>query len=161
FCGGTHVRRAGDIGLFKIVSETGVAQGVRRVEAVTGVGALGYLRKLEQDLGRAAALLRRAPAEGPGAVDRLLGALQARDQGNADLTRKLATGGGGRDLLAEVKDVDGVRVLATRTDVAEPKALRDVGDALRDKLGSGVLVLAGVGDDKVSLLAMVTKDLTS
>ncbi len=160
FCGGTHVRRAGDIGLFKIVGEMGIAQGVRRIEALTGVGALNYVRRLEGDLARTAAALRRAPGEVPVAVDKLLGDLRARAREVAELRRKLATGGGKHDLLSEARDVGGVRVLATRTDVADPKALREVGDALRDKLQSGVLVLAGVGDGKVSILTMVTKDLT-
>jgi alanyl-tRNA synthetase len=160
FCGGTHVRRAGDIGLFKIISEGGIAQGVRRIEAVTGVGALAYLRRLEGDLGRAAATLRRAPAEVPVAVDKLLGDLKAKDKEIAELQRKLASGGG-RDILADARDVEGVRVLATRTDVADAKALREVGDTLRDKLGSGVIVLAGVTDGKVSILTLVTKDLTA
>src|SRR5262249_50600269 len=157
FCGGTHVRRAGDIGLFKIVSEGGIAQGVRRIEAVTGVGALGYLRRLEGDLARSAAQLRRAPTEVPAAVDKLLADLKARDREIAELSNKLATGGGA---AAEVKDVGGVKVLARRTDVADPKALREAGDKLRDSLQSGVVVLAGVADGKVALLALVTKDLT-
>jgi alanyl-tRNA synthetase len=161
FCGGTHVRRAGDIGLFKIVSEGGIAQGVRRIEAVTGAGALAWVQRLEHDLAKTASLLRRTPAEVPAAVDKLLGELRAREKEIADLQRKLATGGAGRDILAGVQEIDGVRVLATRSDIADPRALRDVGDALRDKLKSGVLVLLGVGEGKVSILTMVTKDLTS
>jgi alanyl-tRNA synthetase len=159
FCGGTHVRRAGDIGLFKITSDGGIAQGVRRIEAVTGAGALDYLRRLEGDLAKMAEKLKRGPAEVVTAVDKLVADLKARDREVAELKSKLASGGS-RDLLAGVRDVGGVKVLAARTDVADPKALRDVGDKLRDKLGSGVLVLAGVGDGKVSILAMVTKDLT-
>jgi alanyl-tRNA synthetase len=158
FCGGTHVRRAGDIGLFKIIGDSALAQGVRRLEAVTGVGALSYLRRLEGDLGKAAGLLKRAPQDVPAAVDRLLLDLKAKDKEVADLKRKLASGGT-RDILADARDVGGVKVLATRIDVADPKALREVGDNLRDRIGSGVVVLAGVGDGKVSLLAMVTKDL--
>jgi alanyl-tRNA synthetase len=158
FCGGTHVRRAGDIGLFKIIGDSALAQGVRRIEAVTGAGALAYLRRLEDDLGKAASLLKRGAHEVPTAVDRLLADLKAKDKEVAELRRKLASGGA-RDVMSEVREVDGVKVLATRTDVADPKALREVGDNLRDKLGSGVVVLFGVGDDKVSVLAMVTKDL--
>jgi alanyl-tRNA synthetase len=152
------VRRAGDIGLFKIIGDSALAQGVRRLEAVTGVGALSYLRRLEGDLGKAAGLLKRAPQDVPAAVDRLLLDLKAKDKEMADLKRKLASGGT-RDILADARDVGGVKVLATRIDVADPKALREVGDNLRDRIGSGVVVLAGVGDGKVSLLAMVTKDL--
>jgi alanyl-tRNA synthetase len=158
FCGGTHVRRAGDIGLFKILSDSGIAQGVRRIEAVTGAGALGYVRRLEGDLGRAAASLKRSPTEVPAAVDKLVGELKARDKEIAELKKKLAAGGA-RDVMSEVREVKGVKVLATRTDVSDPKALREVGDGLRDKLGSGVVVLFGVGDGKVSIVSLVTKDL--
>ena len=160
FCGGTHVRRVGDIGLFKLISEGGVAQGVRRVEGVTGEGALDYLRKLEGELAKAGELLRAAPLEVAGRVEKLQGDLKERAKEISDLQRKLA-GGGGRDLLADVREINGVKVLAAKTDVADPKTLREVGDQLRDKLGSGVVVLAGVGDGKVSILAVVTKDLTS
>src|SRR5262249_43504243 len=141
FCGGTHVRRAGDIGLFKIVSEGGIAQGVRRIEAVTGVGALGYLRRLESDLARAATALRRAASEVPAAVDKLLGELKAKDREIVELQKKLASGGGAS---SSVQTVNGVKVLAHKTDVADPKALREAGDRLRETIGSGVVVLAGV-----------------
>ncbi len=159
FCGGTHVRRSGDIGLFKIVSESGIAQGVRRIEAVTGAGALDYLRRLEGDLARAAGALKRSPGEVPAAVDKLVAELRAREKEVAELKTKVATGGA-RDLLADVQDVKGVKVLATRTEIADPKALREMGDKLRERIGSGVVVVAGVGDGRVSLLAIVTKDLT-
>jgi alanyl-tRNA synthetase len=158
FCGGTHVRATGDIGLFKIVEETGIAQGVRRIVAVTGRGALEYVQRLEAVVGEIAERVKAGPADVVEKVDKLSAELRARDKQLADLQRKLAAGGT-RDLLADVREVGGVRLLATRTDVADAKALRDVGDQLRDKLGSGVLVLAGVADGKVALLAMVTKDL--
>jgi alanyl-tRNA synthetase len=158
-CGGTHVRRAGDIGLFKIISESGIAQGVRRIEAVTGAGALDYLRKLENDLVRAASALKRGPNEVPAAVDKLVAELRAREKEVADLKTKVASGGA-RDLLADVQDIGGVKVLATKTEIADPKSLREVGDKLRERIGSGVVVVAGVGDGKVSILAIVTKDLT-
>src|SRR5262249_9101760 len=106
FCGGTHVRRAGDIGVFKIIGDSALAQGVRRLEAVTGAGAMAYLRRLEGDLGKAASLLKRGAHEVPAAVDRLLGDLKAKDKEVAELKRKLASGGA-RDVLAEVKDVEG------------------------------------------------------
>jgi alanyl-tRNA synthetase len=154
------VRRAGDIGLFKIVSEGGVAQGVRRIEAVTGAGALDYTRKLEGELARAGDKLRAAPFEVAARVDKLQGELRARDKEIAELRQKLATGGG-RDLMSDVRDVKGMKVLAQKTEVADAKALREVGDQLRDKLGSGVVVLLGVGDGKVSIVAMVSKDLTA
>jgi alanyl-tRNA synthetase len=159
FCGGTHVRRAGDIGLFKIVSEAGVAQGVRRIEAVTGIGALDYLRRLEAELGRVGERLKAPMFEVTDKLDKTLAAAKALGKELDKLKAHLAGGGGGRDLLSEVVDVDGVKVLAVAIDADDAKVLRETGDKLRDKLGSGVLVLAGVAADKVTLLAMVTKDL--
>jgi alanyl-tRNA synthetase len=158
-CGGTHVRRAGDIGLFKIVSEGGVAQGVRRIEAVTGAGAIDYVRKLEGELLKAGEKLKGGTFEVAARVERLAGELKARDKEIAELRQKLAQGGG-KDLMGGVKDVGGIKVLAEKTEVADAKALRDVGDQLRDKLGSGVVVLFGVAEGKVSILTMVSKDLT-
>ncbi len=161
FCGGTHVRRAGDIGMFKILSEGGVAQGVRRIEAVTGVGALAYLRRLEDDTARLADKLKVAPAEVGVRVDKVLAEAKALAREVADLKGKLAAGGGGRDLLAETVEIKGVKVLAIAIDVDDAKVLRETGDKLRDQLGAGVLLLAGVpaaGGD-VKLLAMVSKDL--
>ncbi|RMH44955.1 MAG: alanine--tRNA ligase [Deltaproteobacteria bacterium] len=159
FCGGTHVARAGDIGLFKIVSESGIAQGVRRIEAVTGAGALDYVRRLETDLAEAAARLKVSPSDLVARIDKLLAEIKNQDREIRELKAKLAAGGS-RDLLADAVDIGGVRVLATATEMADPKALREVGDQLRDRIGSGVVVLAGVDSDRVSLLAMVTKDLT-
>jgi alanyl-tRNA synthetase len=160
FCGGTHVRRAGDIGLFKIVSEAGVAQGVRRIEAVTGAGALEYLRRLEDELARAGERLKAGPFEIAARVDKLLADQKALDREIEKLKGRLASGGGGRDLLAEAVTIKGIKVLAAAVDVDDAKVLRDTGDQLRDKLGSGVVVLAGTGGAEVKLVAMVTKDLT-
>jgi alanyl-tRNA synthetase len=159
FCGGTHVARTGDIAFFKITEETGVAQGVRRIEAVTGEGALGYVRRMEDELASAGDLLRAGAFEVGARVGKLQGELRERDKEIDRLKRKLASGGG-RDLASEARDVAGVRVLATRADVADPKALRDVADQLRDKLRSGVVVLAGVEGEKIALVSMVTPDLT-
>ncbi|MEM9489686.1 MAG: alanine--tRNA ligase, partial [Myxococcota bacterium] len=159
FCGGTHVRRAGDIGLFKIIGESSVAQGVRRVEAVTGVGALDYVRRLEGELSRAGGQLKVAPMEVGERVAKLQGELRSLEREVAKLKTKLAAGGS-RDLMSEVVEIGGIKVLAVSTEVADGKALRETGDQLRDRLGSGVLLLVGIGDGKVSLLAMVTKDLT-
>jgi alanyl-tRNA synthetase len=158
FCGGTHVARTGDIAFFKITDETGVAQGVRRIEAVTGAGALAYVRRMEGELGESGRLLRAGSFEIAARVGKLQGELRERDKEIEKLRRKLASGGG-RDLVAEARDIGGVRVLATRADVADPKALREVTDQLRDKLRSGVIVLAGVEGDKIALVAMVTPDL--
>ena len=159
FCGGTHVERTGDIGLFKILSEQGIAQGVRRIEAVTGTGALEYLRRLESELTGAADVLRTAPFELADRAKKLVADARDRDREIAQLKGRLAAGGS-RDLMTEVTEVGGVKLLAARTEGADMKSLREVGDKLRDRLGSGVVVLAGVGDGKVSFLAMVTKDLT-
>jgi alanyl-tRNA synthetase len=159
FCGGTHVRRAGDIGLFKILSEAGVAQGVRRIEAVTGAGALDYLRRLEDELARTGDRLKAAPFEVAQRVDKLLADHKSLDREIDKLKQRLASGGGTRDLLSDVVTIKGIKVLAASVEVDDAKVLRDTGDQLRDKLGSGVVVLAGTGGAEVKLVAMVTKDL--
>jgi alanyl-tRNA synthetase len=159
FCGGTHVRRAGDIGLFKILGESGVAQGVRRIEAVTGAGALEYVRRLEGELAEAGARLKTSPLEVATRIEKLQLELKSREKEVETLKSRIASGGN-RDLMSEVRDAGGIKVLATSTEIADAKALRATGDQLRDRLGSGVIVLAGVAEGKVSLLAMVSKDLT-
>ena len=159
FCGGTHVRRAGDIGLMKIVSEAGVAQGVRRIEAVTGAGAFEYLRKLEDELMKTGERLKAQPFEVALRVDKLLADQKTLDREIEKLKQRIASGGGGRDLLSEAVVIKGIKVLAAAIDVDDAKVLRDTGDQLRDKLGSGVVVLAGLGGAEIKLVAMVTKDL--
>jgi alanyl-tRNA synthetase len=158
FCGGTHVRRAGDIGLFKILSEAGVAQGVRRIEAVTGAGALDYLRKLERELLRAGERVKAGPFEVAAKVEKLVANGRALEKEIERLKGKLASGGGGRDLMSQVVEVKGIRLLATSVDTDDAKVLRDTADQLRDKLGSGVIVLAGTGGAEIRLVAMATKD---
>jgi alanyl-tRNA synthetase len=158
FCGGTHVARTGDIAFFKLTEETGVAQGVRRVEAATGAGALAYVRKMEGELLESGRLLRAGEFEVAARITKLQADQRALEKELEKLRRKLASGGG-RDLAAEARDVNGVRVLAARADVADPKALREVVDQLRDKLGSAVIVLAGVEGDKIALVSMVSPDL--
>ena len=158
FCGGTHVSRTGDVAFLKITEETGVAQGVRRIEAVTGAGAVAYVHRMESELSTAGERLRATPFEVANRVEKLQAELRERDKEIEKLKRKLASGGG-RDLAAEARDVQGVKVLATRADVADPKALREVADQLKDKLRSAVVVLAGVEGDKIALVAMVTPDL--
>jgi len=163
-CGGTHVRRAGDIGLFKITSETGIAQGVRRIEAVTGLGALKYVRKLLGELTHAGELLRAPLFTVAQSVEKLQKDLKERAGRIDELQRKLALGGGagaGGDLLSSARDVGGVKVLSARTAVGDPKALREVADQLRTKIKSGVVVLGGVADGKVALVAAVTPDLVA
>jgi len=158
FCGGTHVARTGDIAFFKLTEETGVAQGVRRVEATTGAGALAYVRKMEGELLESGRLLRSGEFEVAARITKLQADQRGLEKELEKLRRKLASGGG-RDLASEARDVNGVRVLATRADVADPKALREVVDQLRDKLGSAVIVLAGVEGDKIALVATVSSDL--
>jgi alanyl-tRNA synthetase len=131
---------------------------VRRIEAVTGEGALKHVRRLESELMGAGDLLRAGVFEVASKVGKLQADLRERDKEIERLKRKLASGGG-RDLVSEAREVGGVRVLATRADVADPKALREVADQLRNKLRSGVVVLAGVEGDKVALVSMVTPDL--
>jgi alanyl-tRNA synthetase len=157
-CGGTHVARSGDIGLFRLLSESGIAQGVRRIEAVTGLGALELWRRTEAELTAAARVLRGGLFEVEARVGRLQRELRERERELGELSRKLA-GGNGHDPLEAVREVGGVRVLASRVELRDPRALREIGDKLRDRLESGVLALGGVADGKVSLLVMVTKDL--
>ena len=157
FCGGTHVARTGDIAFFKLTEETGVAQGVRRIEAVTGEGALAYVRKMEDEL-RIRAPAARGRVRGRRAHRQAAGrpaSAKRRSRSCAASSPPAAAA----TSPAEARDVGGVRVLATRADVADPKALREVADQLRDKIGSGVIVLAGVEGDKIALVAMVTPDL--
>jgi alanyl-tRNA synthetase len=160
FCGGTHVRRTGDIGVTKIVSESGIAQGVRRLEAVTGRGAIDYMRSLEDELARAGSQLKVAPMEVSARIGKLQSETRKLEKEVASLKAKIASGGS-RDLLSEVAEVGGVKLLVTQTEIDDAKALRETGDSLRDRLGSGIIVLAGVAGQRVSLLAMVTKDLTN
>jgi alanyl-tRNA synthetase len=159
FCGGTHVRASGDIGLFKIVSESGIAAGVRRIEALTGTGALRYARCLEDERKKIAALLK---AEGGDTVERVV-RLVARQK---ELQREIETLQGklnasaSADLLAGVRDIGGVKVLAVKVDMDDPKGLRELSDSLKDRLGSGVLAIGTEKDGKATLLVAVTKDLT-
>jgi alanyl-tRNA synthetase len=159
FCGGTHVSRTGDIAVFKILSEGGVAQGVRRIEAATGAGAIAYIHRMEKELVESGRLLKSGELEVASRIAKLQADERALEKEIEKLRRRLASGGS-RDLVAEARDVAGVRVLATRVDVADPKALREMADQLRDKVRSGVIVLAGVEGEKIALVSMVTPDLT-
>jgi alanyl-tRNA synthetase len=156
-CGGTHVDRAGDIGLFKIVSETGVAAGVRRLEAVTGQGALDWIAQREQALLGIAGLLKSAPDKAVDKVQQLLDKNRSLEKELEKLKSKLASSAGD-ELTNQAVDVNGVKVLAVKLDDVDPKALRDLADQLKNKLGTAALVLAAVSGDKVSLIASVSKD---
>ena len=159
FCGGTHVARTGDIAFFLITEEAGVAQGVRRIEAVTGAGALGFVRRLEGELGETGAAAPRGQLRDRRARRQAAGRAARAAEGDREPCAASWPRAAARDLASEARDVGGVRVLATRADVADAKALREVADQLRDKLRSGVIVLAGVEGDKIALVAMVTPDL--
>ena len=159
-CGGTHVNRTGDIGLFRITLEASAAAGVRRIEAVTGEHALAVMRQQERALSEIAATVKSSPDN---AADRVRSQAQKVRELEKEIERlkqKLASGAGG-DLTSEVQDVNGVKVLATQIDGADSKTLRVTMDKLKDKLGSAVILLAAVEGDKVALVAGVTKDLTA
>ena len=156
-CGGTHVQRTGDIGLFKIVAETGIQAGVRRVEAVTGDNALGYLQSLEHTVQQIASTLKAAPAEVPGRLSQVLEQVRALEKELAAVKGKLASSQGD-DLLSQAVDVKGIKVLAAVLDGADAKGLRETLDKLKDKLKTAAIVLAAVEGGKVQLAAGVTSD---
>jgi alanyl-tRNA synthetase len=158
-CGGTHVRRTGEIGLFKIVSESGVAAGIRRVEAVTGEGALAWVQEQESKLGEAAAALKARPAEVAQKVAQILDNVRLLERELARLKSKMASSQG-EDLSAQAVDVKGAKVLAATLEGADVKALRETLDKLKDKLKSAAIVLAAAEGEKVTLVAGVTADLT-
>ncbi|WP_428100109.1 alanine--tRNA ligase [Candidatus Rariloculus sp.] len=158
-CGGTHVSRAGDIGLFKITSESGIAAGQRRIEAVTGRDALTWVNAGETVLRDVAGLLKGRRVDVRDKVAQLIERARHLEREVENLKSKLATGGG-RDLLDETEVVNGIELLVARLDSADFKALRGAADQLKDRLGSGVVVLGSVEAGKVCLVAGVTKDLT-
>ena len=158
-CGGTHVRRAGDIGLFKVVAEAGIASGVRRIEAVTGRRAVEYVDRHEQQLARVAELVKGAPDSVEDKVRQLVERTRTLEKELERLKGKVASSAG-TELAARAVEVDGVKVLAARLDGVDPKSLRETVDQLKNKLGSAAVVLATVSGDKVSLVAGVTKDRT-
>ncbi len=157
-CGGTHVHRTGEIGYFKIVSEGSVSAGVRRIEAVAGEAAVNFVHDLERERERLAAKLKTSPAELEKRLDGILKQVKELEQEIETLRRQMARGGL-EGLLKEVQEVNGVRVLAAKVEARDAKTLREMGDFLRDRLGSGVVILAAESNGKAQLLAMVTKDL--
>jgi alanyl-tRNA synthetase len=159
-CGGTHVSSTGDIGLFKIIAESGVAAGVRRIEAVTGMNAVAFVHRQESTIAEIAGALKAAADETPQRVTQVLEQLRGLEKELAQLKGKLASAAGS-DLGSQVKTINGVQVLAAKLDGADAKALRDTVDQLKNKLGSAVILLAAVDGDKVMLAAGVTQDLTS
>jgi alanyl-tRNA synthetase len=159
-CGGTHVKRTGDIGLFKIVSEGGVAAGIRRVEAVTGEGALEYVQQQERELASVAASLKAQPQEIVLKVGQILDNVKALEKELGRLKSKLAASQGD-DLVNQAVDVKGVKLLSATLEGADAKALRETLDKLKDKLKSCIVVLGVAQDGKASIIAGVSADLTA
>ena len=158
-CGGTHVANTGVITAFKIVSESGIAAGVRRIEALTGEGVFAYYREQEAVLAEAAKLLKASPASVPEKIGHLLAEVKALQSENESLKSKAAKDALG-DVMDQIKEVKGVKVLAARVDGVDMNGLRDLGDQLKEKLGEGVVVLASAADGKVSLMATATDGAT-
>ncbi|MDD3619256.1 MAG: DHHA1 domain-containing protein, partial [Desulfobulbaceae bacterium] len=158
-CGGTHVKATGEIGFFKIIAETGIAAGVRRIEAVTGARAVAWVQDMVDRSNEVAAALG-APL--PAAADKIRSLLRQQkelEKKVAGLTARLALADMDQ-LLRQAVEVDGVRVVAAELPLDSPKTLREIGDRVRDAMGSGVAVLGGVLNGKAALLALVSKDLT-
>jgi alanyl-tRNA synthetase len=158
-CGGTHVQRTGDIGLFKVVAESGVASGVRRIEAVTGVNALVYLQHLEDTVGQTAGMLKAPVAEVNERLASVLEHVKTLDKELAALKGKLASAQGD-ELVNHAQDIKGVKLLVARLDGADVKTLRDTMDKLKDKLKTAVIVLGVVDGAKVQIAVGVTADTT-
>jgi alanyl-tRNA synthetase len=158
-CGGTHVSRAGDIGLFKITNETGIASGVRRIEAVTGDRALAYIEETERNLQRIAAAVKGGREDAEAKVVQLLDRSRKLEKELERLQAKLASSQGS-DLASQAVDVAGLKVLAAKLEGVDPKSLRDMVDQLKNRLGSAAIVLGVAVNGKVSLVAGVTKDQT-
>jgi alanyl-tRNA synthetase len=158
-CGGTHVRRTGDIGLFKIGHETGIAAGVRRIEAFTGRGALEYVRQQLGYLDEAAAVLRSQPDEVPSRARQALDRIRHLEREKDALQKRIASGAS-TDLSDQVREVNGIKVLAARLDGADAKSLRQTIDRYRDKLGRAVVVLGSAGEGKCKIVAGVSKSLS-
>jgi alanyl-tRNA synthetase len=157
-CGGTHVRRTGDIGFFKIVSQGGVAAGVRRVEAATGEGALTYVQSLDGQLAQAASALKAQPQEIAAKIAQMQEHARTLEKELGRLKSRLASSQGD-DLAAQAVTVKGVKVLSVALDGADAKTLRETLDKLKDKLKSAAIVLGSTEGGKVNLIAGVTSDL--
>ncbi|MBV5338012.1 MAG: alanine--tRNA ligase [Deltaproteobacteria bacterium] len=159
-CGGTHVRASGDIGLFKIVSEAGIAAGVRRIEALTGTGALDFVRQMEDEQREIAALLKAEAGNSRDRLEKLLARQRELQREIETLQGKLNVVASG-DLLSKTVEVAGVRLLAVHVQVEDVKALRDLSDTLKERIGEGVIVLGAAIGGKANLLVAVSKNLSS
>jgi alanyl-tRNA synthetase len=159
-CGGTHTSRTGDLGFFKILTEGSVASGVRRIEAVTGREALKTVHQTEERLQTLGEMLKVGPEDLVPRIEKLLAQQKELERTVTRLNKSLLGGGGLEPILAGTKIIRGIKVLSSPASVSEAKDLRDMADSLRDRLGSGIVILGGIKDDKVILVTMVTKDLT-
>ncbi len=157
-CGGTHTHASGDIGVFKILSEVGIAAGIRRIEAVAGRHAYRAFKREEQSLRDIAQLLKTADLDVAPRVEKLVAQVRGLEKELDQFKHKLQSSQAG-DVVADAQTINGVKVLVKRADGMDPKDLRDFGDKLRDKLGSGILALGSAKDGKASLIVMVSKDL--
>ncbi|HCD44232.1 MAG TPA: alanine--tRNA ligase [Lachnoclostridium sp.] len=156
-CGGTHISHTGVIGSFKILSETGIAAGVRRIEALTGDGLMHYYQETEKELHEAAKAAKTTPSSLTAKIESLLDEIKALNSENEKLKSRLAKDSLG-NVMDQVKEIKGVKVLATKVLDVDMNGLRNLGDQLKDKLGDGIIVLASVQDDKVNLMATVTDE---
>ena len=159
-CGGTHVRRTGDIGFFKVIAETGIAAGIRRIEAVTANGAEAWVREQENRVNEAAAVLKTSPQDVPAKIQQIMDNVRALERELTRLKAKM-TASQGADLADQALEVKGAKVVAASLDGADAKSLRETIDKLKDKLKSAVIVLGSTDGDKVTLIAGVTSDLTA
>ncbi|MCP3061920.1 alanine--tRNA ligase [Myxococcus sp. K38C18041901] len=159
-CGGTHVKRSGDIGLFKISSESGVASGVRRIIALTGVGAFQHVREQEHELRKVAELLKTSPKDVVKRVEATQKRVKELERKVEEVSVKAQTAGS-KDLLEQARDVNGMKVLATRVDPADDKVFRGMADNLRDRIQSGVVAIGGEKDGRAIILVAVTKDVVA
>jgi alanyl-tRNA synthetase len=159
-CGGTHTSRTGDVGLFKITSETGIAAGVRRIEALTGEDAIQYIRQEEEELKRVASMVKAPAGEAASKVEKLLDHQRRLERELESLRQRLASGKS-TDLMDQVKVIEGVKVLAAQVEANDPKSLRNIGDTLRDRIRSGIVLLGSIRGLKIFLVMMVTQDLVS
>ncbi|MDF1593084.1 MAG: alanine--tRNA ligase [Desulfobacterales bacterium] len=159
-CGGTHTGRTGDIGFFKIIAESSVASGVRRIEAVTSDAAVSFVQQTAGLLQDAARLVREKPESVPQRIDKIISDHKALEKKLVDLQGKIASGSAAPANSIETKTVKGVSLLVQKVAVDSPAALRNMADQFKDKLQSGIIVLGSVSDSKVMLIAVVTKDLT-
>ena len=158
-CGGTHIQRTGDVGFLKIVHESAIAAGVRRIEAVTGREAVNHARQVENELKKAASLVKATPLELSERVEKLIKNQKELEKEIETMKSRLAAKDSA-DLLGQAREIKGIRVLTAVVNAPDAKTLRDFGDKLRDRLQSGIILIGSQADGKAMLLCLVTKDLT-